>query len=189
MPRPPVLPEADWKAVFDSAHDYAAWLGLAEKEENRAAIEGLYADFALTPSAKAYLAAMPRPVYVIAIAEDWCPDVIRHVPILQTMSDVTEHLHVRYVLREEQKDIFIRFLTNGGEAVPKFIFLSQEWVETGSWGPMPLDCKKMIARGRAASNLKGARENVFNMYNADPHRHVVVRELLEEIDIALTETP
>ena len=38
MPRPPVLPVIDWKAVFESGVPFDVWMEQAESEENRAAI-------------------------------------------------------------------------------------------------------------------------------------------------------
>lgn len=35
MPRPATLPLIDWKAVFESGLDYAAWLDVEESTEQR----------------------------------------------------------------------------------------------------------------------------------------------------------
>ena len=35
MPRPATLPVTDWKVVFESGLDYAAWLAAAESAEQR----------------------------------------------------------------------------------------------------------------------------------------------------------
>ena len=35
MPRPATLPTVDWKAIFESGLDYAAWLAAAEAAEQR----------------------------------------------------------------------------------------------------------------------------------------------------------
>jgi hypothetical protein len=98
-------------------------------------------------------------------------------------------VNVRYVTREQQKDVFVRFLTNGGEAIPKFVFLSEDYVECGSWGPMPEECRKLIARGKACGNVPAAREKVAALYDADPDRRVVVRELLELLQTAAAVSP
>ena len=135
MPRPTTLPLIDWKAVFHSGLDYAAWLEAAESAEQRDKIENQRQGLRLEPTVAAFMAALPRPVHVVAIAEDWCGDVVRHVPVLQRMADAaSNNLRVRYVSREQHPDAFARFLTNGGEAIPKFVFLSADFVECGNWG-------------------------------------------------------
>ena len=152
LPKPPILPEIDWKSVFDGAMEFDTWIEDGEKEENRRAMKEARASFSVDAPTAAFVAALERDVYVIAIAEDWCPDVVRHVPVLQGLADGSARVHVRYVTREAHPDVFIRFLTNGGESVPKFVFLSDRWVQCGDWGPMPEDLKTLIARGRACGD-------------------------------------
>jgi thiol-disulfide isomerase/thioredoxin len=189
MPRPPILPTLDWKAVFASGQDYAAWIAAAESTEQRQKMEDLLAAQALEPQAAAFLAGLPRPVHVVAIAEDWCGDVVRHVPVLQRLAQAAPNLRVRYVSRQQWPEVFARFLTNGGEAIPKFVFLSEAFVECGNWGPMPGPCRELIARGKACGDVAAARRKVHGFYEADANRRMVVSELLELIDIAVTKEP
>lgn len=211
MPMPTLLPDIEWRSIFEAAWDYEAWRsdGQArvdtdfietspeEKHEglrrflarNRENMDETDKTFELPASVTSHLGAVGRPVHVLCIAEDWCPDVVRHVPVLQKMADASPNVTVRYLMRSDQLDVFARYLTVGGEAVPKFIFLSEDFVECGSWGPMPAACREMIARGRAAGDLKTAREHVSALYNSDPDRRVVVEELLHEIDIASCAKP
>ncbi len=189
MPMPNTLPAIDWPAIFEEAKDYEAWLAGSEYEMNREAMEKVYGEFQLEAPFEAFMKALSRDVHVLAVAEDWCPDVIRHVPILQKMASVTPHLKVGYISRESHPEVLVRHLTTGGEAIPKFIFFNHEFVECGSWGPMPNAYREMIARGRAAGDLKTARENVYTLYKSDPTRRVVVEELIHLIDIASCEAP
>jgi len=122
MPRPPILPVLDWKAIFESGMTFEQWLTAAESVQNREAMEQELAAQELEPHIEALLGALPRPVYVVAIAEDWCGDVRRHVPVLQRLARAAPNLEVRYITREQHKDVFVRFLTNGGEAIPSLSF-------------------------------------------------------------------
>ncbi len=184
MPRPPVLPVLDWKAVFASGLPFDAWLEQGESEESRAAIRAQLEAQPLGAHDAAWLAALPRDVHVVGIAEDWCGDVVRHVPVLARLERAGEKLHVRYIKREQHPDVFARFLTNGGEAIPKFVFLSDAFIECGNWGPMPADCRALIARGKACGDVGAARRKVSLLYEADPEKSVVVRELMALIDTA-----
>lgn len=189
MPRPPILPLIDWKAVFDSGEPYSRWIAAAENKEHARAIDESRKTQPLDPHVMGFLGALARPVHVISIAEDWCGDVVRHVPVLEAMADAAPQLKTRYIRREQRPDVFARFLTNGGEAIPKFIFLSDQFVECGNWGPMPAACRELIARGKAAGDAAGARQKVAALYAADDLRREVVRELLELIDIASATAP
>ena len=189
MPRPPTIPLIDWKSVFESGQDYAAWIQSGESPDNRAKMEALRQAQMLEPQTLAHLAALPRPVHVIAIAEDWCGDVVRHVPVLQRMAEAAPNLWVRFITRQQAPEVFVRFLTNGGEAIPKFIFLSEAFVECGNWGPMPALCRELIARGKACDNVAAARHKVHGLYEADGNRRMVVAELLHHLDIAVSLEP
>ncbi len=189
MPRPATLPTLDWKSVFESGLDYAAWINTGESPENRDKMETLRRSQALEPQAAAFLAALPRPVHVVAIAEDWCGDVVRHVPVLERLAEAAPNLKVRFITRMQRPDVFARFLTNGGEAIPKFIFLSDAFVECGNWGPMPAPLRDLISRGKACGDVAAARKKVSAFYEADANRRMVVEELLHLIDIATSREP
>ena len=189
MPRPATLPTLDWKTIFQSGQDYTTWITTGESPENRARMETLRQAQALEPQAAAFLAALPRPVHVVAIAEDWCGDVVRHVPVLRRLAEAGPNLKVRFITRTQWPDVFARFLTNGGEAIPKFIFLSEAFVECGNWGPMAGPLRELIARGKACGDVAAARKKVSAFYEADANRRMVVSELLQLIDIAVTTAP
>ena len=189
MPMPPILPILDWKAIFDSGVPFEAWLDAASSDKNRQALEQGLTDLVLDPQVEATLSALPCPVYVVAIAEDWCGDVRRHVPVLQRLAQVAPNLEVRYITRAQHKDVLARFLTNGGEAIPKFVFLSDQFVECGNWGPMPSRDRITIARGKACGNVGAARKLVGQSYQADPDRKIVFRELMDLIEIAVCTAP
>lgn len=189
MPRPPVLPTVDWNEAFTSGRTFEAWLEIAEHPEHVETMRQNIERQAIDPVTAAALRGIDRAVHVIAFAEDWCPEVVRHVPVLERMARENDHVHVRYLTREEKPEAFVRFLTNGGEAVPKFVFLSDRFVECGNWGPMPDPSRELIARGKACGDVKAAREKVSAAYAADKDRQLVVRELLGRFMTAACTAP
>jgi hypothetical protein len=189
MPREPILPVIDWKSVFESGKTYEAWLAGGESPDNQARMEPLRESLTLEPQTAGFLSALPRPVHVVAIAEDWCGDVVRHVPVLEKLAGAAPNLRVRYISRGQHPNVFTRFLTNGGEAIPKFVFLSAAFVECGNWGPMPAACRDLIARGKACGDIGAARRKVAGMYEADVNCRIVIEELCRCIDIASTVAP
>jgi len=109
--------------------------------------------------------------------------------VLARLAEVAPRLEVRFITREQHPDVFARFLTNGGEAIPKFVFLSEAFVECGHWGPMPAGCRELLSRGKACGDVGAARERVSARYVADPEKREVVRELLALIDVASSSAP
>ncbi len=189
MPQPPILPVLDWQAIFAGGQTFDDWLTRGTNPGNQETMQSLRAAQVLEPHVTAMLNGLARPVHVVAIAEDWCGDVVRHVPVLETLANAATNLHVRYIHREDRPDVFVRFLTNGGEAIPKFIFLNGQFTECGHWGPMPSLCRELISRGKACGDVARAREQVAAIYQADASRRMVVDELLHLIGIASCTAP
>lgn len=189
MPRPPVLPPIDMGSIHAGGQSWEEWIAAAESKENADKMEALRRNIRLDEVTSAALEALPREVHAIAIAEDWCGDVHRHAPVLQKLADSAPRLKVRFVARETDPELFKRFLTNGGEAIPKFIFFNDQFVECGNWGPMPAECRRLIARGKAAGDVGAARKKVAAMYELDSNCDVVISELLDLITTAVCTTP
>src|ERR1043165_972408 len=186
MPRIPILSFIDWRRLVDDGLPWNTWLDTADKPEHRAELVASYERFVPSREAVRAVRALAQPVHALAIAEPWCGDVRRHIPVLQHLADQGDRLTVRYVGRHQALDAFERHLTNGGEAIPKVVFLNPRFVETGNWGPMPGGGRRLIARGKAANDLANARRLVKELYDADPERREVERELLDRLDIAAT---
>lgn len=190
MPRPPILPTIDWRAVFDSGTDFDTWLERAEFPENRHKMQETFASLTLEPVREAFLGQLPREVHVVAIAEDWCGDVVRFAPVLvKVAAAAMGKVKVRFISREQHPEVFIRFLTNGGEAIPKFVFLNDAFVECGNWGPMPTECRRLLSRGKGANDVTAARARVKQLYEADPNFEAASRELIELIETAVCTRP
>ena len=186
MPQPPILPLIDWRAQFAAGLAWRPWLDGAGKPEHRTELLGSYGGFHPLAESVERLRALGRAVHVVAIAESWCGDVRRHIPVLQKLADAGGPVQVRYLTRQHDLGVFARLLTNGGEAIPKAVFLSADFVETGNWGPMPEPGRRLIAQGKAANDLAGARALVAAQYAADPQRRGAEAEILDRIAIAAT---
>lgn len=190
MPRPPILPPVDYAAIWSGGKSYREWLAIAEEKKNADLMEARREAVQLDPALVGFLAGLQRTVHVLCIAEDWCGDVHRHVPVLEKMAEAAgTRLQTRYVSRMDHPQIFARFLTNGGEAIPKFVFFSDKFAECGNWGPMPEGLRRLIARGKGAGDVGAARKRVSQMYDADPNGEQTARELAELIANAVCTVP
>ena len=188
MPMPPLLDTINWKTVYDSGLEFDAWLAQGEHPDNIEQIKKIHVAQPLSDEVLDQIRVIQKPVHIVAIAEDWCGDVIRHAPVLQKICDQSNHLHARYITRESHKEVFVRYLTNGGEAIPKFIFLSDQFVECGNWGPMSYPFRDLISRGKACGDVTSARKIIHDAYMSDRVRADVVDELMHHIQIAGAES-
>jgi hypothetical protein len=184
MPRPPILPLIDWKNVFENGKTWEDWLNSAESGDQATRMRERYDALAIPEECEALLQQIEKPVHVVAIAEDWCGDVIRHAPVIHRIATNCPQVQVRYIARNDHPDLFARFLTNGGEAIPKFIFLSDNFVECGNWGPMSTLARQWIARGKACGNTAAGREKVREHYQSDPGCKLAFEELCALAELA-----
>jgi hypothetical protein len=190
MPRPPILPVIDWKSVFNSGVEFGAWMERAEMPEHRERMQKLYDGLSLDGTRSSVVASLERTVHVVAIAEDWCGDVVRFAPVMALIAAASKgKVLLRFITREQYPDVFVRFLTNGGEAIPKFVFLNDNFVECGNWGPMPNECRRIISRGKGANDVAAARVRVKGMYESDPNCEAAFRELTELVEVAVCARP
>jgi len=176
----------DWKSIFESGKRYEAWLEGAEFSEHRTRMVERRAAIVLDAVINARLKAITRTVHVICIAEDWCGDVVRHVPVIEAMTGACPRIETRFITRAQYPDVFARYLTNGGEAIPKFVFVTDNWVEVGNWGPMPNAYKPLIARGKALGDVGPFRKRISALYEADPNGDDVVADLISLVETAGT---
>ncbi|MCB9053027.1 MAG: thioredoxin family protein [Lewinellaceae bacterium] len=91
-----------------------------------------------------------QPMIWLTLTEAWCGDAAQIIPVLQKMADVSEHIELRLILRDEHPGIMDAFLTNGGRSIPKVILLDARTLEVlGSWGPRPAEVQEMVMAARA----------------------------------------
>lgn len=190
MPMDPILPAIDWQNVFSGGVEFDQWLDRAASPANAARMREAEKAMGLDHSREATLAGLARTVKVVAIAEDWCGDVIRWAPLMARIARASGgKLRLRFIERADRPDVFARFLTNGGEAIPKFVFLNEAFVECGNWGPYPAECRRVMNRGKGSGDMAAARRRVAKLYDADPDNEGAARELMELVEAASCARP
>lgn len=74
----------------------------------------------------------------LVLTEAWCGDAAQNIPPIVKISNESEHIELKFILRDEHLDIMDEYLTNGGRSIPKLICLDAETLEEiGTWGPRP----------------------------------------------------
>ena len=93
--------------------------------------------------------ALPRPVKVLVLAEDWCGDVIANLPVLGRLAKDSGKLDVRIFLRDQNDDIMQRYLNQGQfKSIPVFVFLDEDFRELGHWIERPASVTEVRAKRR-----------------------------------------
>ena len=80
----------------------------------------------------------------LVISEGWCGDAAQILPILNKMSEVTNNINLRIVLRDENSDLMNQFLTNGSKSIPIVIILEEDLKVINTFGPRPNAARKIV---------------------------------------------
>lgn len=79
-----------------------------------------------------------RTVHVLALAEDWCGDVIANLPVLGRLAKEIGTVDVRVFLRDQNLDLMEQYLNQGKfQSIPVFVFFDETWRELGHWIERP----------------------------------------------------
>jgi len=157
---------------------------------------------------KAFKALAPG-LRVLALAEDWCGDVVANLPILGRIAKEVGNLDVRIFYRDQNLDLMERWLNQGKyQSIPVFVFFDQNFRELGHWIERPASVtgrraeerKKIFAahpefgspdapvdqlpedlRGRLQAALQKMRDDLVPFANAEVQREL--RELVNRVAV------
>jgi Thioredoxin len=105
---------------------------------NRDRVEANEARVTIDPADLAAFRGLDRPIHVVALAEDWCGDVIANLPVLGVLARASGTLDVRVFLRDQNKDLMQRYLNQGKyESIPVFAFFDDAFKELGVFTERP----------------------------------------------------
>jgi hypothetical protein len=111
-------------------------------EENERKVE-------IRPDDLAAFRELPQPLKVVALAEDWCGDVIANLPVLGRLAKESGTLDVRIFLRDENDDLMQRYLNQGKfRSIPVFAFFDEDMRELGHWIERPASVTELRAQRR-----------------------------------------
>jgi hypothetical protein len=137
---------------FDSGMTYSQYK--AQMTRNRDQVEQNEKDLDLTAEDVQAFRGLPQALNVVALAEDWCGDVIANLPILGMLEQASDgKLNVRIHLRDQQPGATImdEHLNKGQyKSIPTVIFLDQDFNERGTWVERPESVTKLREEKRLA---------------------------------------
>src|ERR1043166_5842420 len=132
------------RAQFESGMTYQQYKD--QMTRNREQLEQNERDLQLNAQDVQAFKDLPKPVNVLALAEDWCGDVIANLPILGRIANESGTLNVRVHLRdgESGSPIMDQYLNRGQfKSIPTLIFLDENFNELGVWIERPDSVTKL----------------------------------------------
>ena len=103
----------------------------------------------IDPADLAAFRALPRPLHVLVIAEDWCGDVIDNLPVLGRLAEESGTLDLRVFLRDQNLDLIDQYLKEGQfRSIPVFVFFDDNFDELGRFIERPNSVTERRSRFR-----------------------------------------
>src|SRR6266581_4765876 len=137
---------------FESGMTYDAYK--AQMTRNREQVEQNEKDLQLKPEDVQAFGNLPETVNVLALAEDWCGDVVANLPVLGVLARQSNgKLNVRIHLRDQEpgSQIMDQYLNKGQfKSIPTFVFLDGDFNELGVWIERPESVTKLREEKRLA---------------------------------------
>jgi len=131
---------------------------------NRERFDATERSVELDADAVAYFRALPEPLNVLVLAEDWCGDVIANLPVLGRLAQASGKLELRVFLRDQNLDIMQLYLNNGNRSIPVFAFFGQDFRPIGHWIERP---QRMTELQRQFRSELFANEPALAGFNSD----------------------
>src|SRR5262249_41545872 len=70
---------------------------------------------------------------ILAIAEDWCPDVYNTLGIIARIAEITPGVEIRIFERGSHPEIMDQYFSNGKKRIPAFAFFDSNFREICRW--------------------------------------------------------
>ena len=145
---------------------------------NRDRVEANEARVSFDPDDLDAFRSLNGPIHVLALAEDWCGDVIANLPVLGKLVEQTGTLDLRIFLRDQNKDLMLKYLNQGKyESIPVFAFFDDAFNEIGVFIERPASVTERRAEQRKQIH---AEHPEFGPYGAPAD------SLAEDVRAALT---
>ena len=138
----------------------------AQMTRNRDRVEANEARVEIDPDDLEAFRSLTGPIHVLALAEDWCGDVIANLPVLATLARESGTLDVRIFLRDQNKDLMQKYLNQGKfESIPVFAFFDDAFNEIGVFTERPAGVTERRAEQRKQIH---AEHPEFGEYGSSP---------------------
>ena len=120
----------------------------------------VYRTTQITEDFKDIISTISKKQIWIVLTEGWCGDAAQSLPGIAKVSELTENIDLRILLRDENPEIMNAYLTDGSKSIPKLISLDSEThAELFTWGPRPKELQKLVIDHIKNPHLSNAEFN------------------------------
>jgi len=127
---------------------------VANMEVNREQAAKLYAEIVLAPEDRhAFAQAVARhggQLYVAALVEDWCGDVVVNLPLLARLAVEVPGIDLSLFVRSSNPDLAQAYAEQGISSMPVLSFFDADFAEVGRWVERPAAAQGWVQAWMAA---------------------------------------
>lgn len=123
---------------------------LAEMSQNRERLLRVLDAVRLRPedvrAAQEAAAGKEKPLRILVLTEDWCPDAIVNIPVVYRLAEALPGTHLRFFYRSEHPDLAEAYAAEGIHSIPVVSIFDGRWRDIVRW----------VEHSRAAQERKTA---------------------------------
>lgn len=123
-------PQIDVAPYYNNGMSWAEFLESAPKSRNR--LQAYYDAFDFDEDTLSFFNGR-TPLQVLAIAEDWCPDVVQNLAVVARIADEVPGMELSIVKREDNPELMAEYATAGKHRIPVIAFYDMTFRELARW--------------------------------------------------------
>jgi thiol-disulfide isomerase/thioredoxin len=132
-------------AKFARALPYDRYLASGTPDQQRRWRQ-FHETVALTQAQKALLAGFARDMKLLVVSGIWCGDCVQQCPLLARIAEANPaRLDLRFLDRDEHRDLSEPLRINAGDRVPVVLFLAEDHELCAIYGDRPLSRYRALA--------------------------------------------
>jgi hypothetical protein len=145
------------KERFQQGMTWDEYMGSIQK--NQDLFKAKYEEVEIPEAEKTFFQGLQQDFYVLAIGEDWCPDVYNNLPVMARIAALNPKIQLRIFPRDQHHDLMHRFLFRGqSQSIPAFGFFDANFQEfarhTGGRPKLLWDWIDQLGRDEARPKLR-----------------------------------
>ena len=120
----------------------------------------------------------------LVISEPWCGDAAQTLPFLNKISELSENINLKIVLRDENLELMDQFLTNGSQSIPMVIMLDEELEVIQHWGPRSKAATKVVSDYKEKhGKIDDAFKEILQVWYNNDKGNSIVNDLAEVLEV------
>lgn len=137
---------------FQQGLSYSDFLARYGTDVHRGRWEKAHAQVALTSAQRQLLAAFTRRMPVLCLAGAWCGDCVNQCPIFDHFAQAAPAIELRFLDRDDHRDVQTALRINRGDRVPVLVFFSEDGQEVARYGERTLSKYRQMMRDLAGAS-------------------------------------